>query len=133
MGIASFNLELLKKMYKSDYTQEEIAKFLDEIIITKLTRAIYQQLIEDGGNTAQGLSETLKDKGVKASLTRVYEEIIELVKIGLVKRVSKRPPIYTTIQTPENYERIALKFIMNSREDLLGSNLSIFTKPHENI
>jgi len=39
-------------MYKSDYTQEEIAKFLDEIIITKLTRAIYQQLIEDGGNTS---------------------------------------------------------------------------------
>ncbi|MHA1245296.1 MAG: hypothetical protein ACTSP7_12095 [Candidatus Heimdallarchaeota archaeon] len=113
-------------MYKSDYTQEEIAKFLDEIIITKLTRAIYQQLIEDGGNTAQGLSETLKEKGVKASLTRVYEEIIELVKNGLVKRVSKRPPIYTTIQTPENYERIALKFIMNSREDLLRRWAAIY-------
>jgi len=113
-------------MYDSAYTQEEVKKFLDEIINTKLARAIFQQLVEDGGNSAQGLSDSLKTKGVKASLTRVYEEIIELVKIGIIKRVSKRPPIYTTIQTHENYERIALKFVMNSREDLLRRWAAIY-------
>ncbi|MHA1306236.1 MAG: hypothetical protein ACTSO7_02990 [Candidatus Heimdallarchaeota archaeon] len=113
-------------MYDSPYSQEEIAKFLDEIIPNKLARAIFQQLIEDGGNTAQGLSDSLKTKGVKASITRVYEEIIELVRIGIIKRVSKRPPIYTTIQTNENYERIAMKFIMNSREDLLRRWAAIY-------
>ena len=113
-------------MYDSAYTQEEVKKFLDEIISTKLARAIFQQLVEDGGNSAQGLSDSLKTKGVKASLTRVYEEIIELVKIGIIKRVSKRPPIYTTIQTHENYERIALKFVMNSREDLLRRWAAIY-------
>ena len=113
-------------MYNSTYTQEEITKFLDEIITTKLARAIFQQLVEDGGNTAQGLSISLRNKGVKASLTRVYEEIIELVKTGLIKRVSKRPPIYTAIQSHENYERIALKFVMNSREDLLRRWAAIY-------
>lgn len=121
-----FDWELLKKMNNPTYTQEEITKFLDEIIPTKLARAIFQQLVEDGGNTAQGLSVSLRNKDVKASLTRVYEEIIELVKTGLIKRVSKRPPIYTAIQSYENYERIALKFVMDSREDLLRRWATIY-------
>jgi hypothetical protein len=113
-------------LYNPDYTQEEITKFLNEIITSKLARAIFQQLIKDGGNTAMGLSDTLKMKGVKASKTRVYEEINELVKIGLIKRISKRPPVYAPIQTYENYKRIALKFIMESREDLLRRWAAIY-------
>ena len=113
-------------MFDPLITQEEVDKFLDEIIETKLARAIFQQLVEDGGNTAFGLSDALKAKGVRASKTRVYEEINELVKLGLIKRVSKRPPIYTTIQSHDNYQQIALKFIMNSREDLLRRWAAIY-------
>lgn len=106
-------------MLSGTYSNEEIKKFIAEILPNDLTIYVYMQLLEDGGNTAIGISNNLIAKGLKASKTRVYEEITNLMQIGFIKRVSNRPPVYTTIQSQENYEKIAMKFFMNTREDLL--------------
>jgi predicted transcriptional regulator len=106
-------------MFSGTPSVEEITKFITEILQNKLAINVYMQLLEDGGNTAFGISDNLKVKGIKASKTRVYEEIANLTRIGLIKRVSNRPPVYTTIQSPGNYEKIAMKFFMDTREDLL--------------
>ncbi|NHJ39131.1 MAG: TrmB family transcriptional regulator, partial [Asgard group archaeon] len=101
-------------MLNGIFSENEIRKFIAEILPNDLAINIYMQLLEDGGNTAFGLSNNLREKGFKASKTRVYEEIGNLTKIGLVKRVSNRPPVYTTIQSQENFEKIAIRFFMNS-------------------
>ena len=106
-------------MFDIEHSTEELHKFLQEILDNELAIDIYQQLMEDGGNTASGISENLKAKGKKASLTRVYEEIAKLQNYKLIKRISKRPPIYTTIQTQDNLEQIALKLIVDTRQNLL--------------
>ncbi len=106
-------------MLSGIFSENEIIKFIAEILPNDLAINIYMQLLEDGGNTALGLSNNLREKGFKASKTRVYEEIGNLTKIGLVRRVSNRPPVYTTIQSQENFEKIAIRFFMNSREELL--------------
>lgn len=102
-------------MSRSTYSENEIEKFLREVLKSELAFNVYKQLVEDGGNTALGISENLKTKGKKASKTRVYEEISSLQKLGLIKRVSNRPPIYTTIPSQENFERIARLFFMDTR------------------
>lgn len=106
-------------MSRSTYSENEIEKFLREVLKSELAFNVYKQLVEDGGNTALGISENLKTKGKKASKTRVYEEISSLQKLGLIKRVSNRPPIYTTIPSQENFERIARLFFMDTREELM--------------
>jgi hypothetical protein len=106
-------------MSRSTYSENEIEKFLREVLKSELAINIFKQLIEDGGNTALGISENLKTKGKKASKTRVYEEISTLQKLGLIKRVSNRPPIYTTVPSQENFERIARLFLMDTREELM--------------
>ncbi|NHK29956.1 MAG: TrmB family transcriptional regulator, partial [Asgard group archaeon] len=89
-------------MFSRTPSVEEITKFITEILRNKLAINVYMQLLEDGGNTAFGISDNLRAKGIKASKTRVYEEIANLTRIGLIKRVSNRPPVYTTIQSPGN-------------------------------
>ncbi|NHJ49487.1 MAG: TrmB family transcriptional regulator [Asgard group archaeon] len=106
-------------MLSGTYSDDELRKFIDEIVLDSLAVNVYYQLLEDGGNTALGISENLQAKGIKASKTRVYEEISRLVKIGLIKRVSNRPPVYTTVQSRENFEKMAMKFFMDTREELL--------------
>ncbi|NHJ31671.1 MAG: TrmB family transcriptional regulator [Asgard group archaeon] len=106
-------------MSRSIYSEIEIEKFLREVLKSELAFNVYKQLVEDGGNTALGISENLRTKGKKASKTRVYEEISTLLKHGLIKRVSNRPPIYTTIPSQENFERIARLFFMDTREELM--------------
>lgn len=106
-------------MSRSSYSEDEIEKFLREVLKSELAFNVYKQLVEDGGNTVKGISENLRTKGKKASKTRVYEEISVLQKLGLIKRVSNRPPIYTTIPNLENFERIARLFFMDTREELL--------------
>ncbi len=106
-------------MSRSTYSENEIEKFLREVLKSELAFNVYKQLVEDGGNTALGISENLKTKGKKASKTRVYEEISSLQKLGLIKRVSNRPPIYTTVPSQENFERIARLFFMDTREELM--------------
>ena len=106
-------------MSSGTYSENEIEKFLREVLKSELAFNVYMQLVEDGGNTALGISENLKTKGKKASKTRVYEEISSLQKLGLIKRVSNRPPIYTTVPSQENFERIARMFFMDTREELM--------------
>lgn len=106
-------------MSRSTYSENEIEKFLREVLKSELALNVYMQLVEDGGNTALGISKNLKTKGKKASKTRVYEEISSLQKLGLIKRVSNRPPIYTTVPSQENFERIARLFFMDTREELM--------------
>ncbi|NPE07360.1 MAG: hypothetical protein GNW80_03675 [Asgard group archaeon] len=106
-------------MSRSTYSESEIEKFLREVLRSELAINVYKQLAEDGGNTALGISENLKTKGKKASKTRVYEEISSLQKLGLIKRVSNRPPIYTTVPSHENFERLARLFFMDTREELM--------------
>ncbi len=106
-------------MIGSSYSEVEIEKFLQEVLCSPLALSIYKQLVMDGGNTALGISESLKSKGMKASKTRVYEEISTLLKLGLIKRVSNRPPVYTTVTSKDNLEQIAMQFFMESREDLM--------------
>lgn len=106
-------------MSRSTYSENEIEKFLHEVLKSELALNVYKQLVEDGGNTALGISENLKTKGKKASKTRVYEEISSLQRLGLIKRVSNRPPIYTTVPSQENFERIARLFFMDTREELM--------------
>ncbi|MBK5113817.1 MAG: hypothetical protein KGD59_07890 [Candidatus Heimdallarchaeota archaeon] len=106
-------------MSRSSYSEDEIEKFLREVLRSELALNVYKQLVEDGGNTVKGISENLRTKGKRASKTRVYEEISILQKLGLIKRVSNRPPIYTTVPTLENFERIARLFFMDTREELM--------------
>jgi len=106
-------------MSRSTYSEDEIEKFLREVLRSELAMNVYKQLAEDGGNTVKGISENLRIKGKKASKTRVYEEISALQILGLIKRVSNRPPIYTTIPSQENFERIARLFFMDTREELM--------------
>ncbi|MCG3253654.1 MAG: hypothetical protein KAX09_07390 [Candidatus Heimdallarchaeota archaeon] len=106
-------------MSRSTYSENEVEKFLREVLKSELAFNVYKQLVEDGGNTVLGISENLKIKGKKASKTRVYEEISSLQKLGLIKRVSNRPPIYTTVPSQENFERIARLFFMDTREELM--------------
>lgn len=101
------------------YSNEELNNFLMELFQSKLAVAIFNQLVEDGGNTVIGLVESLREKGMKASKTRVYEEISHLLAKGMINRVSKRPPIYTINLTRENLEDLASKFFMDTREELL--------------
>ncbi|MBN1328226.1 MAG: hypothetical protein JXA54_02020 [Candidatus Heimdallarchaeota archaeon] len=106
-------------MFPRSFTETEIKKFLAELLDDELAINIYLQLLEDGGNTAFGLSDNLKSKNLKASKTRVYEEIAKLVNLGLIQRVSNRPPIYTILNSKEDLESIAIKLLMNSREKIL--------------
>ncbi len=106
-------------MPRSTYSDDEVEKFLREVLNSELACNIYKQLVEDGGNTAMGISENLQAKGLRGSKTRVYEEISTLLKLGLIKRVSNRPPIYTTVPDLENFERIARLFFMDTREELM--------------
>ncbi len=106
-------------MSRSSYSEDEIEKFLREVLRSELALNVYKQLVEDGGNTVKGISENLRTKGKKASKTRVYEEISSLQKLGLIKRVSNRPPIYTTVPSQKNFERIARLFFMDTREELM--------------
>ncbi|MHA1156485.1 MAG: hypothetical protein ACTSQK_10295 [Candidatus Heimdallarchaeota archaeon] len=101
------------------YSNEELNNFLMELLQSKLAVAIFNQLVEDGGNTVIGLVESLQEKGVKASKTRVYEEISILLAKGMINRVSKRPPVYTINLSRENLEELASKFFMDTREELL--------------
>jgi len=106
-------------MSRSTYSEDEIEKFLREVLNSELAFNVYKQLVEDGGNTVIGICENLQTKGLRGSKTRVYEEISTLLKLGLIKRVSNRPPIYTTVPDQENFERIARLFFMDTREELL--------------
>ncbi|HUT82970.1 MAG TPA: hypothetical protein VMZ29_17370 [Candidatus Bathyarchaeia archaeon] len=106
-------------MFTRSFTESEIKKFLMELLDNDLAINVYLQLMEDGGNTAIGISDNLKDKNLKASKTRVYEEIAKLVNLGLIKRVSNRPPIYTTLHSKEDLESVAIKLLMNTREKIL--------------
>ena len=103
----------------STYSSEELNRFLVELLQSDLAVAIFNQLVEDGGNTVFGLVESLQEKGIKASKTRVYEEISILLENGLISRVSKRPPIYTINLDRENLEGLGSKFFMETREDLM--------------
>ncbi|NHJ85784.1 MAG: hypothetical protein FK734_10000 [Asgard group archaeon] len=106
-------------MIKRTSSSEEIEKFLKELIPSNLALLIFQQLEEDGGNTIQGISVNLKEKGYKASKTMVYEEIKLLLELNLVKNISKRPPIYTTDTSKENLERLAKRFMDQSQSEML--------------
>ncbi len=101
------------------YSNEELNNFLMELFQSKLAVAIFNQLVEDGGNTVVGIVESLQEKGMKASKTCVYEEISHLVAKGMINRVSKRPPVYTINLARENLEELASQFFMNTREELL--------------
>lgn len=101
------------------YSNEELNNFLMALFQSELAVAIFNQLVEDGGNTVIGLVESLKEKGMKASKTRVYEEISLLLAKRMINRVSKRPPIYTINLNRENLEELASKFFMDTREELL--------------
>jgi len=108
------------------YSDLELEKFLNEVVSSKLAVNIYLKLLADGGNTAFGLSSALKTQGLKASKTRVYEELAYLQKLGLIKRISNRPPIYTTIHTPQNLQKIATQFFRDSREDLMKKWAAVY-------
>ncbi len=101
------------------YSNKELNNFLMELFQSKLAVAIFNQLVEDGGNTVAGLVESLQEKGMKASKTRVYEEVSQLLAKGMIDRVSKRPPVYTINLARENLEELASKFFMDTREELL--------------
>ncbi len=101
------------------YSNEELNNFLMELFQSKLAVAIFNQLVEDGGNTVIGIVESLQEKGMKASKTCVYEEISHLVAKGMINRVSKRPPVYTINLARENLEELASQFFMDTREELL--------------
>ncbi len=106
-------------MFTRSFTEDEIKKFLKELLDNDLAINVYLQLMEDGGNTALGISDNLKNKNIKASKTRVYEEIAKLLNLGLITRVSNRPPIYTVLSSKEDLESIATKLLMESREKIL--------------
>ncbi|HUU77904.1 MAG TPA: hypothetical protein VMX55_06125 [candidate division Zixibacteria bacterium] len=101
------------------YSDIELDKFLLEILSSKLSRDIFLQLNEDGGNTVMGIVESLHEKGIPTAKTRVYEEISVLLEKGLIKRISKRPPVYTVNLLRENLEELASKFYMDTREELM--------------
>ena len=106
-------------MSPQSYTEEELGKFLEEILTSDLSISIFQQLIEDGGNTVAGLIESMQENGIKTAKTRVYEEISTLLEKGLIKRISKRPPVYTVDLSRDNLEELASKFYMETREELM--------------
>ncbi|MCF2144015.1 MAG: hypothetical protein K9W42_09960 [Candidatus Heimdallarchaeota archaeon] len=108
------------------YTPVELDLFLKQVIKSKLAINIYKELLASGGDTAFGISDVLKAKGLRASKTRVYEEIAYLQKLGFIKRLSHRPPIYTTIHTPENLEKIAKRFFIKSREELMEKWAAVY-------
>lgn len=101
------------------YSDIELNKFLSEILPSKLSRDIFLQLNEDGGNTVRGLIESLEQKSILIAKTRVYEEISVLLEKGLIKRISKRPPVYTVNLERDNLEELASKFYMDTREELM--------------
>ncbi|NHJ04827.1 MAG: hypothetical protein EAX90_08385 [Candidatus Heimdallarchaeota archaeon] len=101
------------------YSDIELDKFILEILPSKLSRDIFLQLNEDGGNTVVGIVESLHEKGILTAKTRVYEEISVLLEKGLIKRISKRPPVYTVNLLRENLEELASKFYMDTREELM--------------
>lgn len=101
------------------YSDIELEKFFLEILPSKLSRDIFLQLNEDGGNTVMGLVESLHEKGIPTAKTRVYEEISVLLEKGLIKRISKRPPVYTVNLVRENLEELASRFYMDTREELM--------------
>ena len=103
----------------STYSEAEFSNFLTAVLDSELAVAIFNQLRVDGGNTVFGLVDSLQAKGMKASKTRVYEEISLLLSRGLIKRISKRPPIYTINIARENLEELASKFFMDTREELM--------------
>lgn len=106
-------------MVSLKFTDEELEKFIREILPTELSAQIFQQLIEDGGNTVAGLIETMQENGIKTAKTRVYEEIAILLEKGLIKRISKRPPVYTVDLSRENLEELSSRFYMETREELM--------------
>lgn len=106
-------------MLENSFTLTEIKNFLQEILDSDLALEIFLQLTKQGGGTAKSLSKTLTDAGLKASLTRVYEELNSLQQLGLVKNVSKRPSIYMTVLSREILEPLALGVAQESREELM--------------
>ncbi|MBD3190693.1 MAG: hypothetical protein GF308_08610 [Candidatus Heimdallarchaeota archaeon] len=106
-------------MLEKSFTLTEIKNFLQEILDSDLALEIFLQLTKMGGGTAKNLSKILKDSGLKASLTRIYEELNNLQQLGLVKNVSKRPSIYMTVQSREVLEPLALGLAQTSREELM--------------
>ncbi|MFW9923362.1 MAG: hypothetical protein ACFFDW_08775 [Candidatus Thorarchaeota archaeon] len=109
----------MHEMLGRSYSDEEIKKFLMEILQSELALEIFQQLKEDGGNTVQGLIESLNKKGIKTAKTSVYEEMNKLTKKGIIKRISKRPPIYTLNLEIGNFEELSKEFFMETREELM--------------
>ena len=108
------------------YSEIELSKFIDEIVKSNLAKQVYFQLLEDGGNTVNGISNNLKAKGIKASKTRVYEEVSSLLDLQLIMRISNRPPIYTTVQAQANFENISTNYFRDSRQELMQKWASVF-------
>jgi hypothetical protein len=96
-----------------------IRKFLSRFFDSSLSVEIYCQLVKCGGNTVKGLMKLLKADEIRASKSSVYYSIEELKELGLIERISPRPPMYIAIQEKELFEELAVKDYLDTREELM--------------
>lgn len=106
-------------MLRNTYSNVDLEKFILEITENETALEIFKQLQKDGGNTIQGLIKNLNDNGIKIAKTKAYEEIGELIKKGILKRVSKRPAVYSIDLADETLEELSKQYFMDTREEIM--------------